>query len=68
MAPSLHDLALFTLTAGAAVGALLTADAADEALRQVPELKRRRYLPTGSGEAAGSEHRRSRCNEACAAC
>ena len=33
--PSPHDLALFTLTAGTAVAALLTADAADEARRKV---------------------------------
>lgn len=37
-----HDLALFTMTAGAAMGALLLADAADEALRQIPEIKRHR--------------------------
>lgn len=42
MPPSPHDLALFTLTVGAAVGALLAADAADEALRQIPDLKLRR--------------------------
>ncbi|WP_237480712.1 hypothetical protein [Lichenibacterium dinghuense] len=42
MAPSPHDLALFTMTAGAAVGALLAGDAADEALRRGPHLRLRR--------------------------
>ena len=36
-----HDVALFMVTIGAAVGALLLSDAADEALRSIPESKRR---------------------------
>lgn len=37
-----HDVALFSIIAVSAVGALLMADAADDALRGVPEIKRRR--------------------------
>ena len=48
--PSPHDLALFTMTAGAGIGALLMADAADEALQRIAEIRRRRavlLMPTG---------------------
>ena len=40
--PPPHDLALFALTSGCGVGALLMADAADEARRRVPAIRRRR--------------------------
>lgn len=48
MTSSPHDLALFALTGGAAVAALLLADAADEARHQIAELNRcraRRFAP-----------------------
>ncbi len=40
--PPPHDLALFALTSGCGIGGLLMADAADEARRGVPTMRRRR--------------------------
>ena len=37
-----RDVALFVIAVGSAVAAVLMADAADEALRGVPEIERRR--------------------------
>ena len=42
--PTPHDTALIVLTVGAALAALLTADAADDALRNLPDERRRRRL------------------------